>query len=45
MKKIAMLILLASALSACATAHQELKAPCSPLDCKNRVPVNSWVAE
>ena len=34
-------LVLLSLLTGCSSYH-ELKAPCSPFDCKDRVPVNSW---
>ncbi|STX39295.1 hypothetical protein [Legionella feeleii] len=32
-------------LSACATHRPELKAPCDPLTCYNRINVNTWVKD
>lgn len=44
MKKIIICSLLVTGLllSACASTRPELKAPCDPLQCKDRVNVNSW---
>jgi PBP1b-binding outer membrane lipoprotein LpoB len=43
MKKIKISLLLGVLiLAGCATARPELKAPCNPLQCKDRVNVNTW---
>ena len=40
MRSLAVLCVLS--LCACATTRPELKAPCDPLQCKDRVNVNTW---
>ena len=37
-----MVLLSILSLCACATTRPELKSPCDPLQCKNRVNVNTW---
>ena len=39
------LIILCLHLIGCAVPRAELKAPCDPIQCTNRTPVNSWYKE
>lgn len=41
-KSLHFLLLINCLLAGCATHRPELKAPCDPLACLNRTPVNSW---